>query len=257
MTGRSYDGVVNPPRVVPVETPWPPVGAELSALPSLDVTPVPPAYWFSLPVSTELSSALAATVHGPVRELGSPRMKREWRRRPGGAGADASEARPGLDDRLTWGWSRYRETGHHDRPAGALVDRDGRAGALWPDGRAQEPAGEDHHALALSGPPDDGQACGRGIANGRGARETLENSRGVPDSGEPILLVRDDPGGDRRGRADHRPDPHHEGVPSRSLTVTLRGFLAAGKPVNPRGAASAPHRLWRHLLPWPLLLTAP
>ena len=162
MTGRSYDGVVNPPRVVPVETPWPPVGAELSALPSLDVTPVPPAYWFSLPVSTELSSALAATVHGPVRELGSPRMKREWRRRPGGAGADASEARPGLDDRLTWGWSRYRETGHHDRPAGALVDRDGRAGALWPDGRAQEPAGEDHHALALSGPPDDGQACGAG-----------------------------------------------------------------------------------------------
>ena len=70
---------------------------------------------------------------------------------------------------------------------------------------------------------------GAGIANGRGARETLENSRGVPDSGEPILLVRDDPGGDRRGRADHRPDPHHEGVPSRSLTLTLRGFLAAGK----------------------------
>ena len=92
----------------------------------------------------------------------SPRMKRDLRRRPGGAGAVASEARPGLDNRLTWGSSRYRETGHHDRPARALVDRDGRAGALWPDGRAQEPAGEDHHALALSGPPDDGQACGRG-----------------------------------------------------------------------------------------------
>ena len=88
-----------------------------------------------------------------------------------------------------------------------------------------------------------GQACGPGIANGRGARETRENSRGVPDSREPILLVRDNPGGDCRGRADHRPDPHHEGVPSRSLTLTLRGFLAAGKPVNPRGAASAPHRL--------------
>ena len=125
-----------------------------------------------------------------------------------------------------------------------LVDRDGRAGALWPDGRAQEPAGEDHHDLALSGPPDDGRACGRGIANGRCARETLENSRSVPDSGEPILLVRDDPGGDRRGRADHRPDPHHEGVPSRSLTLTLRGFLAAGKRRESRGAAFAPPSPW-------------
>src|SRR5271157_1486078 len=228
MTGRRYDEVVNPPRVVPVETPWPAVGAELSALPSLDVTAVPPAYWFSLPVSTELSSALAASLHGPVRELGCTRMKRDWRRGQGAAGADALEARPGLDDRLTWGWSRYRETGHHDWPAGAIVDRAGGAGALWPDRRDQEPAGEDHHALALSGPPDDGPTCGPGSANGRGARQTPEHSRGVPDSGEPILLVLDNPGGDRRGRADHRPDPHHEGVPSRSLTLTLRGFHAAG-----------------------------
>jgi len=38
VTGRRYDEVVNPPRVVPVETPWPPVGAELSALRSVDVT---------------------------------------------------------------------------------------------------------------------------------------------------------------------------------------------------------------------------
>src|SRR5208337_5139093 len=228
MTGRRYDDVVNPLRVVPVETPWPPVGAELSALSSLDVTPVPPAYSFSLPVFTKLSSALAAPVHGPVREPSCTRMQRDWRRRPGAARAGALEVRPGLDDRLTWGGSRYRETGHHDWPAGALGDRDGRAGALWPDGRAQEPAGEDHHALALSGPPADRPTRGSGIASGRGARQTRENPRGVSDSGKPILLVRDNPGGDRRGRADHRPNPDLERVPSHSLTLTLRGFHAAG-----------------------------
>ena len=82
-------------------------------------------------------------------------------------GNPASVARPGLDERLGWGWSWIREMGHHAWPAGASHHWDGGSGALRPFGRAQEPAREDHNALAIARSPKTGSTWASGISDSR------------------------------------------------------------------------------------------
>ena len=73
----------------------------------------------------------------------------------------------------------------------------------------------DDLAMAFAGSPFSFQVeCFRANGDGKHLRHDpatgIANSRSVSRPRQPTLLVSDNPGRNRRGRLDHRPDPDHE-----------------------------------------------
>jgi hypothetical protein len=123
-----------------------------------------------------------------------------------------------------------REMGHHDRPAGVVFYRDGGTRALWPLGRAQDQACPDDLAMAFAGSPFSFPVeCFRANGDGKHLHHApaigIANSRSVSRPRQSTLLVSDNPGRNRRGRLDHRPDPDHERARYHALAVSKQFAL--------------------------------
>ena len=95
--------------------------------------------------------------------------------------------------------------------------------------RAQDQVAPDDLAMAFAGSP----FSFRVGASGRMATAStstapaigIANSRSVSRPRQPTLLVSDNPGRNRRGRLDHRPDPDHELARYHALAVRKQSAL--------------------------------